>query len=67
MSTLVSFLPEGPIGGLAALGRNLLVARGLIAVRLLLGVALSLLIGLNAVVSEPTRAIRSRLNLRVPQ
>jgi len=67
MSTLVSFLPEGPIGGLAALGLNLLVALGLMAVSLLFGVALSLLIGLNAVVAEPTRAIRARLNRRVPQ
>ena len=67
MSSLVSFLPEGPIGGLVALGLNLLVGLGLIAVSLVLGVALSLLIGLPAVLTEPTRAVRARLNRRVRQ
>jgi hypothetical protein len=65
MATLVSLVvPEGPVGGLAALGLNLLVAFGLIAVSLLLGVALSLLIGLNAVVTEPARAVRARMDRR---
>jgi hypothetical protein len=67
MSTLVSCLPEGPIGGLAALGLNLLVALGLVAVSFLLGIALSLLIGLPAVIAEPARAVRARLNRVVPR
>lgn len=67
MSTLASFLPEGPIAGLAAAGLNLIVALGLIAVSLTLGVAVSLLIGLPAVVTEPQRAIRARLDRRVRQ
>lgn len=67
MSTIVSFLPEGPVAGLAAAGLNLLVALGLIAVSLALGVAISLLIGLPAVVTEPRRAIRARINARMPE
>jgi hypothetical protein len=67
MSTLVSILPEDPVGGLAAAGVNLIIALGLIAVSLTLGVAISLLIGLPAVMIEPRRAIRARLHRSVPE
>jgi hypothetical protein len=67
MSTVLSFLPQSPVSGLAAAGFNLIVALGLIAVSLALGVAISLLIGLPAIVTEPRRAIRARSNLRPPE
>ena len=41
MLTLVSFLPESPVAGLAAVGLNLLVAFGLIALSLALCAAIS--------------------------
>ena len=67
MSAIVSFLPEGPLAGLAAAGLNLIVALGLISVSLVLGIVISLLIGLPAIVTEPQRAIRARVSSRMPE
>lgn len=67
MSILVSFLPEDPVGGLAAAGFTLIVAIGLIAVSLALGVAISLLIGLPALVTGPQRAIGPQLHRSAPE
>ena len=67
VSILVSFLPEDPVGGLAAAGFTLLVAIGLIAVSLALGVAISVLIGLPALVTGPQRAIGPQLHRSAPE
>ena len=67
MLTLVSFLPESPVAGLAAVGLNLLVAFGLIALSLALCAAIALLVGLPALATEPRRAIRARINRSIPE
>jgi hypothetical protein len=67
MSALVSFLPESPVAVLAAVGLHQLVAFGLIVLSLALGAAMSLLIGLPALVTDPRRAIRARINRNIPK
>jgi hypothetical protein len=67
MSALVSFLPESPVAVFAAVGLHLLVAFGPIVLSLALGAAISLLIGLPALVTDPRRAIRARINRNIPK